>query len=46
MVPYEKPFETGLSKAAGLPEWVNHISFYSPTEAFGHGLDAGIRSRQ
>jgi catechol 2,3-dioxygenase-like lactoylglutathione lyase family enzyme len=29
--PYEKPFETGLSKAAGLPEWVNHISFYSPT---------------
>ncbi len=29
---YEKPFETGLSKAVGLPEWVNHISFYSPTE--------------
>ena len=29
--PYEKPFETGLSKAVGLPEWVNHISFYSPT---------------
>ncbi len=25
--------ETGLSKAMGLPEWVNHISFYSPTEA-------------
>lgn len=24
--------ETGLSKAMGLPEWVNHISFYSPTE--------------
>jgi catechol 2,3-dioxygenase-like lactoylglutathione lyase family enzyme len=23
--PYGKPFETGLSKAAGLPEWVNHI---------------------
>src|SRR5580704_15869717 len=23
--PYEKPFETGLSKAAGLPEWVNGI---------------------
>ena len=31
--PYEKPFETGLSKAVGLPEWVNHISFYSPTES-------------
>ena len=30
--PYEKPFETGLSKAVGLPQWVNHISFYSPTE--------------
>ena len=30
--PHEKPFETSLSKAAGLPEWVNHISFYSPTE--------------
>jgi catechol 2,3-dioxygenase-like lactoylglutathione lyase family enzyme len=30
--PYEKPFETSLSKAAGLPEWVNHVSFYSPTE--------------
>lgn len=29
---FEKPFETGLSKAVGLPEWVNHISFYSPTE--------------
>ena len=29
--PFEKPFETGLSKAVGLPEWVNHISFYSPT---------------
>ena len=25
--------ETGLSKAMGLPEWVNHISFYSPSEA-------------
>jgi catechol 2,3-dioxygenase-like lactoylglutathione lyase family enzyme len=23
--PYAKPFETGLSKAAGLPEWVNGI---------------------
>lgn len=32
--PYDsKNFETGISKAAGLPEWVNHISFYSPTEA-------------
>ena len=31
--PYAKPFETGISKAAGLPEWVNHISFYSPSEA-------------
>ena len=29
--PFEKDFETGLSKAAGLPEWVNHVSFYSPT---------------
>jgi catechol 2,3-dioxygenase-like lactoylglutathione lyase family enzyme len=29
---FDKPFETGLSKAVGLPEWVNHISFYSPTE--------------
>ncbi len=29
---FEKPFETGLSKAMGLPDWVNHISFYSPTE--------------
>ena len=29
--PFDKPFETGLSKAAGLPEWVNHVSFYSPT---------------
>ncbi len=29
---FEKPLETGLSKAMGLPEWVNHISFYSPTE--------------
>ncbi|MBP6014075.1 MAG: VOC family protein [Alphaproteobacteria bacterium] len=28
---YDKPFETALSKAAGLPQWVNHISFYSPT---------------
>jgi catechol 2,3-dioxygenase-like lactoylglutathione lyase family enzyme len=28
-----KNFETGLSKAVGLPQWVNHISFYSPTEA-------------
>lgn len=25
--------ETGLSKAMGLPDWVNHVSFYSPTEA-------------
>ena len=25
--------ETGMSTAMGLPEWVNHISFYSPTEA-------------
>ena len=23
--------ETGISKAMGLPEWVNHVSFYSPT---------------
>jgi len=23
--------ETGISKAMGLPEWVNHISFHSPT---------------
>jgi catechol 2,3-dioxygenase-like lactoylglutathione lyase family enzyme len=30
---FDKPFETGLSKAVGLPEWVNHISFYSPSEA-------------
>jgi catechol 2,3-dioxygenase-like lactoylglutathione lyase family enzyme len=29
--PFDKPFETGISKAAGLPEWVNHVSFYSPT---------------
>lgn len=29
--PFEKPFETGLSTAAGLPVWVNHVSFYSPT---------------
>jgi catechol 2,3-dioxygenase-like lactoylglutathione lyase family enzyme len=28
---FDKPFETGISKAAGLPEWVNHVSFYSPT---------------
>ncbi|MBI1262829.1 MAG: VOC family protein [Rhizobiales bacterium] len=28
---FEKPFETGLSRAAGLPDWVNHVSFYSPT---------------
>lgn len=34
--PYEKPFETGLSKAMGLPQWVNHISFYSPDEAHLH----------
>lgn len=24
--------ETGISRAMGLPEWVNHVSFYSPTE--------------
>lgn len=29
--PFAKEFETGLSLAAGLPEWVNHISFYSPS---------------
>ncbi len=34
--PYDKPFETGLSKAMGLPQWVNHISFYSPTEQHLH----------
>jgi hypothetical protein len=37
--PYAKPFETGLSKAAGLPEWVNHISFYSPTRHLGQKRD-------
>lgn len=35
--PFEKDFETGLSKAAGLPEWVNHVSFYSPTIEHLHG---------
>lgn len=31
--PYEgKTFETGMSRAVGLPDWVNHMSFYSPTE--------------
>lgn len=29
--PYQNLGETGISKAMGLPEWVNHISFYSPT---------------
>lgn len=29
--PYDKEFETGISRAMGLPEWVNHVSFYSPT---------------
>lgn len=25
-----KDFETGLSRAAGLPEWVNHVAFGAP----------------
>jgi catechol 2,3-dioxygenase-like lactoylglutathione lyase family enzyme len=28
---YQNLGETGISKAMGLPEWVNHISFHSPT---------------
>jgi hypothetical protein len=40
--PYEKPFETRLSKAAGLPEWVNHISYYSPSTAAGSGWETPV----
>lgn len=29
---FDKLGETGISRAMGLPEWVNHVSFYSPTE--------------
>ncbi len=29
---YDKVTETGISRAMGLPDWVNHVSFYSPTE--------------
>lgn len=28
--------DTGLSSAMGLPDWVNHISFHSPTLAHVH----------